>query len=185
MQLDPRSLIAMAGFMSATMAVVLLLMRRNYPPNIHGLDYWAAGPVLWLFSTVLFSARAELPQIFTVVLANSTLLLGAAVYYIGSRRFLGHGGGWKLWGSVVILSTLVHMWLTYVSPSYALRVALITQVMAVLHGVHLRFLWRHGGKSFPTRLMQVVLALHILVLIVRSASALMGRAGSNLMEPSY
>jgi hypothetical protein len=94
MQLDPRSLIAMGGFMSAMMAVVLLFMRRNYPPHIRGLDYWAAAPVLWLVSTVLFSARGKLPDFLTMVLANQALLLGATVYYLGSRRFLGHGGGW-------------------------------------------------------------------------------------------
>ena len=184
MQLDPRSLVAMAGFMSAMMAVVLLFMRRNYPPSIRGLDYWAAAPVLWLVSAVLFGSRGELPQSLTVVLANQALLLGATVYYIGSRRFLGHAGGWALWGSVAVASTLVHIWLTYVAPSYAVRIAIFSLLMAMLYGAHLRFLLRHGGKGFPTRLVQVVLALHILVLLTRFASVLMGRAGTDIMEPS-
>lgn len=185
MQLDPRSLIAMAGLMSAMMAVVLLFMRRNYPPSIRGLDYWAASPVLWLVSAVLFSARGEFSPFLTVVLANQALLLGATVYYIGSRRFLGHGGGWALWGSVAVASTLALTWLTYVTPSYALRVAIFSLLMAVLYGAHLRFLLRHGSKSFPTRLVQVVLALHILVLMTRFTSVLMGWAGSDMMEPSF
>jgi diguanylate cyclase (GGDEF)-like protein len=184
MQLDPRSLIAMSGFMSAMMAVVLLFMRRNYPPSIRGLDYWAAAPVLWLVSAVLFGGRDELPQFFSVVVANQALLLGATVYYIGSRRFLGHGGGWALWGSVAVASTLVHIWLTYVAPSYAVRIAIFSLLMAVLYGAHLRFSLRHGGKSFPTRLVQVVLALHILVLMSRFTSVLMGQAGTDIMEPS-
>lgn len=37
--LDPRSLVAMAGFMALVMAVVLGFMRRYYPPGIHGLGY--------------------------------------------------------------------------------------------------------------------------------------------------
>ena len=184
MQLDPRSLIAMAGFMSAMMAVVLLFMRRNYPPSIRGLDYWAAAPVLWLVSAVLFSGRGELSQFLTVVLANQALLLGATVYYIGSRRFLGHDGGWALWGTVAVASTLMHIWLTYVAPSYAVRIAIFALLMAVLYGVHLRFLLRHGGKGFPIRLVQVVLALHILVLLTRFTSVLMGQAGTDIMEPS-
>ena len=184
MQLDPRSLIAMGGFMSAMMAVVLLFMRRNYPPNIRGLDYWAAAPVLWLASTVLFSARDELPDLLTMVLANQALMLGATVHYIGSRRFLGHGGGWVVWGSVMAASTVVFMWLTYVAPSYSLRIAIFTLMMATLYGAHLRFLWRHGGKGFPMRLVQVVLATHILVLCTRFISVLMGRAGNDIMESS-
>lgn len=184
MQLDPHTLIVMAGFMSTMMAVVLLFMRRNYPPGIRGLDYWAAAPVLWLVSMLLFSRSGELPQFLSVVLANQALLMGATVYYIGSRRFLGHGGGWALWGSVAVASTLVITWLTYVAPSYALRVAIFSLLMAVLYGAHLRFQLRYGGKSFPTRLVQVVLMLHILVLLTRFASVLMGRAGSGVMEPS-
>ena len=184
MQLDPHTLIVMAGFMSTMMAVVLLFMRRNYPPGIRGLDYWAAAPVLWLVSMLLFSRSGELPQFLSVVLANQALLMGATVYYIGSRRFLGHGGGWALWGSVAVASTLVITWLTYVAPSYALRVAIFSLLMAVLYGAHLRFQLQHGGKSFPTRLVQVVLMLHILVLLTRFASVLMGRAGSGVMEPS-
>lgn len=185
MPLDPRSLIAMGSLMSAMMAVVLWLMRRNYPPSIRGLDYWAASPVLWLVATLLFSGRGQLSPVLTVVLANQALLLGATVYYIGSRRFLGHGGGWILWGSVAAASLLVLTWLTYVAPNYQLRVAIFALLMAVLYGAHLRFLWRHGGKGFPMRLVQVVLALHILVLVVRFTSIAMGRAGSDLMEPSY
>ena len=184
MHLDPRSLIAMAGFMSAMMAVVLLFMRRNYPANIHGLDYWAAGPVLWLVSTVLFSARGELPDFLTMVVANEALLLGAIVYYLGSRRFLGHGGGWALWGSVAAASALLFTWLTYFAPNYALRVAIFTVLMGALYCAHLRFLYQHGDNSFPMRLVQVVLALHILVLMARLASVAWGNAGSDLMEPS-
>ena len=38
--LDPRSLIAMAGLMASLMAVVLYFMRRYYPPSIQGIGYW-------------------------------------------------------------------------------------------------------------------------------------------------
>ena len=43
MNLDPRSMIAMAGVMSAVMAIVLLFMRRYYPPSIRGVGAWAAA----------------------------------------------------------------------------------------------------------------------------------------------
>ena len=42
--LDPRSLIAMAGLMASLMAVVLYFMRRYYPPSIQGIGYWASAP---------------------------------------------------------------------------------------------------------------------------------------------
>ena len=89
MNLDPRSMIAMAGFMSAIMAIVLLFMRRYYPPSIRGVGAWAAAPLLWLVSTVLFGARGLIPDWLSLVLANQLLVLGTVTYYMGTRSFMG------------------------------------------------------------------------------------------------
>lgn len=183
-QLDPRSLIAMAGLMAALMAVVLYFMRRYYPPSIQGIGYWASAPLMWLVATVMFSGRGVFPDLFSMVVANTLLLLGTTAFYVGCRRFLGHGGGWRLWGTVAALSALVFAWLTYGHPSYPLRLGSFTALMICIYAANLRFLLCHGGKRFPVRLVEVVLALHIAVLAVRLSSTLVGRAGSDLMEPS-
>lgn len=183
-QLDPRSLIAMAGLMAALMAVVLYFMRRYYPPSIQGIGYWASAPLMWLVATVMFSGRGVFPDLFSMVVANTLLLLGTTAFYVGCRRFLGHGGGWRLWGTVAALSALVFAWLTYGHPSYPLRLGSFTALMICIYAANLRFLLRHGGKRFPVRLVEVVLVLHIGVLAVRLSTTLFGRAGNDLMEPS-
>ena len=183
-QLDPRSLIAMAGLMAALMAVVLYFMRRYYPPSIQGIGYWASAPLMWLVATVMFSGRGVFPDLFSMVVANTLLLVGTTAFYIGCRRFLGHGGGWRLWGSVAALSALLFAWLTYGYSSYPLRLGSFTALMICIHAANLRFLLRHGGKRFPVRLVEVVLVLHIAELAVRLSTTLVGRAGNDLMEPS-
>lgn len=183
-QLDPRSLIAMAGFMAALMAVVLYFMRRYYPPSVQGIGYWASAPLMWLGATVLFSGRGVFPDLLSLVAANTLLLLGTTAYYIGCRRFLGHDGGWRLWGTVVALAALLFTWLTYVHPNYPMRLGSFTSLMICVYVANLCFLLRHGGRRFPVRLVEVVLALHIVVLLVRLSSTLAGRAGTGLMEPS-
>lgn len=87
--LDPRSMIALAGFMSAVMAMVLLFMRRHYPPSIPGVGGWAAAPLLWLLSAVLFGARGAIPDWLGLVLANQLMVLGSVTYYMGTRQFMG------------------------------------------------------------------------------------------------
>ncbi|MDY0108028.1 MAG: GGDEF domain-containing protein [Giesbergeria sp.] len=183
-QLDPRSLIAMGGFMAALMAVVLLFMRRYYPRSIQGIGHWASAPLIWLTATVLFIGRGVLPDLLAMVAANTLLLLGTTAYYIGCRRFLGHGGGWRLWGGVAAVSVLVFTWLTYGYPHYPTRLGTFTALMLCVYGATLRFLLRHGGGRFPVRLVEVVLVLHIGVLLLRFSSILAGRGGNDLLEPS-
>lgn len=183
-QLDPRSLIAMAGLMAALMAVVLYFMRRYYPPSIQGIGYWASAPLLWLLASALFSTRGVLPDLLTLVLANELLFIGSTVYYIGCRRFLGHTNGWHPWAAAVVLTTLALSWLTYGQPHYAARLVLFTLMMISVYTANLRFLLRHGGNRFPVRLVEAVMVLHIAALVLRLGSALTGQAGTDLMEPS-
>ena len=182
--LDPRSMIALAGFMSAVMAMVLLFMRRHYPPSIRGVGGWAAAPLLWLLSAVLFGARGAIPDWLGLVLANQLLVLGSVTYYMGTRQFMGQPATWRTWNWVMAGTTVVFAWLTYGWPNYAVRVGFFTVVMGVLYAEQLRFMLRHGGRNFPVRLVEVTLGLHMLVLGVRLGSILAGHAGNDLMEPS-
>jgi len=182
--LDPRSMIALAGFMSAVMAMVLLFMRRHYPPSIRGVGGWAAAPLLWLLSTVLFGARGVIPDWLGLVLANQLLVLGSVTYYMGTRQFMGQPATWRTWNWVMAGTTVVFAWLTYGWPNYAVRVGFFTVVMGALYAAQLRFMLRHGGRNFPVRLVEVMLGLHMLVLGVRLVSILAGHAGNDLMEPS-
>ncbi len=184
MNLDPRSMIAMAGFMSAIMAIVLLFMRRYYPPSIRGVGAWAAAPLLWLVSTVLFGARGLIPDWLSLVLANQLLVLGTVTYYMGTRSFMGQPAVWRHWNWLMVGTTLVFIVLTYWMPHYALRVGFFTVVMEVIYIAQMRFILRHGGRNFPVRLVEVVLALHMAVLAMRLISIVTGNAGGDLMEPS-
>lgn len=182
--LDPRSMIAMAGFMSAVMAIVLLFMRRHYPPSIRGVGAWAVAPLLWLASTVLFSVRGFVPDWLSLVLANELLVLGTVTYYMGTRSFMGAPSTWRVWAWVMAASTLVFIVLTYWVPHYALRVAFFSAMMGFIYAAQLRFMLRHGEQTFPVRLVEAVLALHMAVLALRLVSIAIGHAGANLMEPS-
>ena len=184
MNLDPRSMIAMAGFMSAIMAIVLLFMRRYDPPSIRGVGAWAAAPLLWLVSTVLFGARGLIPDWLSLVLANQLLVLGTVTYYMGTRSFMGQPTVWRPWNWLMVGTTLVFIVLTYWAPNYAMRVGFFTVVMEVIYIAQMRFMLRHGGRNFPVRLVEVVLALHMAVLAVRLISIVTGNAGADLMEPS-
>jgi len=178
--LDPRSLIAMAGFMALVMAVVLAFMRRNYPPSIRGLGYWAWMPLVWVVTAALFASPiGALPP--TRWLANGFLFGGFALFHIGCRRFFGQPSAWQalLAGGAALWLSLA--WFTWGQPSYAIRSALITVALMAVHIATLWFLWRHGGRSFPVRMVQFTLLLHTIVLGVRLESLFRADAVSDLM----
>ncbi|MFN3376875.1 MAG: GGDEF domain-containing protein [Burkholderiaceae bacterium] len=180
--LDPRSLIAMAGVMSLLMALVLWLMRRTYPKSIRGVELWAAAPLLWLLSTALFSLRGHIPDMLGLVVANTLLLLGSMCYHQGTRRFFGQPLAWRPWLLWLAATFAVMTVLTLVYPSYVLRVGFLTVSMSMVYGALLMFLMRHGGGSFPVRLVQTVLVLHLLVLVLRVYTLSLGLGGTDLMD---
>lgn len=172
----------MAGVMSLLMALVLGLMRRSYPSSIRGLGMWALAPLLWVISTVLFSARGAIPDLLGIVAANSLLLMGAMCQLAGTRRFLGHPVAWGRWAALLAMTVATMTVLTIPYPHYPLRVGVFTVVVACVYGSLLAFLLRRGDQSFPIRLVEAVLVLHLLVLAGRLYTLSTGQGGSDLLD---
>lgn len=165
--LDPRSLVSMAGFMALVMAVVLGFMRRYYPPSILGLGYWAWTPVVWMVSAGLLASPTG--GLFdNLRLAGNGLLVGGfALYYIGTRRFFAQPSAIREVLAGMGLLMLVLAWFTWSSPWYGMRLALVTLAIGALEVATLWFLRRHAKRSFPVRMLQITLLLHLIVLLVR------------------
>lgn len=182
--LDPRSLIAMGGFMALVMGLVLGFMRRYYPPGILGLGYWALAPAVWLIATVFFAIPSPWhPEVWRWF-GNGLVLLGFVLFHVGCRRFFGQRVQWR---RIVVPFALVMLslaWFAGPDPSYRMRVAIVTAAIAVAHTSTLVFLWQRGNRNFPVRMVQVTLALHLCVLLVRLQSVLSVPEVGNLMEAS-
>lgn len=182
--LDPRSLIAMGGFMALVMGLVLGFMRRYYPPSILGLGYWALAPAVWLIATVFFAIPGPWHPEVGRWFGNGLVLLGFVLFHVGCRRFFGQPVQWR---RIVVPFALVMLslaWFAGPDPSYRMRVAIVTAAIAVAHTSTLVFLWQRGNRNFPVRMVQVTLALHLCVLLVRLQSVLSVPEVGNLMEAS-
>lgn len=182
--LDPRSLIAMGGFMALVMGLVLGFMRRYYPPSILGLGYWALAPAAWLIATVFFAAPGPWLQEMGRWLGNGLILLGFILFHVGCRRFFERPVQWR---RIVVPFALVMLslaWFAGPDPSYRMRVAIVTAAIAVTHTSTLVFLWQSGNRNFPVRMVQATLALHLCVLLVRLQTVLSVPEVGDLMEAS-
>jgi diguanylate cyclase (GGDEF)-like protein len=181
--LDPRSLIAMGGFMALVMGIVLASMRRYYPPSILGLGYWALTPVAWLITAGLFAYAGDWLDTRRLV-GNGFLIGGFVLFHIGCRRFFGQATAWQVFLPAWALLMLALGWFSWAGPSYPIRAALVTTAIAGVHCATLWFLWRHGNHNFPVRMVQVTVAAHLAVLLFRLQSLFQADAVPDLMIAS-
>ena len=182
--LDPRSMIAMGGLMALVMGIVLGFTRRYYPPSIRGLGYWALGPAAMLGAAVFFGISVPFyPEVWRW-LANGLILLGFVMFHVGFRCFYGKPARWPrillLYGATLLLVA----WYAGPDPSYRMRVIVMSGAIAVVHMASLAFLWKNGSRNFPVRMVQVTLALHLCVLLVRMQTILSSGHVGNLLEAS-
>lgn len=170
--------------MALVMGLVLGFMRRYYPPSILGLGYWALAPAVWLIATVFFAIPGPWHPEVGRWFGNGLVLLGFVLFHVGCRRFFGQPVQWR---RIVVPFALVMLslaWFAGPDPSYRMRVAIVTAAIAVAHTSTLVFLWQRGNRNFPVRMVQVTLALHLCVLLVRLQSVLSVPEVGNLMEAS-
>ncbi len=182
--LDLRTIISLTGVMGALMALVLLHVRRSYPASFQGLGEWAAGPVLFFLSTLLFGARGLLPDWATVVLPNLMLFGGALLLLSGSARF--YGRPIPSWGLILVLllSSLPLMWLGVWQPDYNSRLMFVSGLIALIESGHAWVVWRHDRRSFAGRFVLAVLVALVLVMLVRLATAWAIPTSTDLFEPT-
>ena len=171
MNIDPRTVILLAGVMGGMMSVVLFVMRRNYPTVIVGLGEWASATGLIFVSTLLLGARGVIPDLFSVVGGNLFLLIGLALFHIGSQRFLATPPWTRTWTVLILSSLPMMLWFTLVEPHYGIRVLTMSLLMAVLTAAHAWTIARHGIRSLASYLCIAALVVQAIAQAVRFFSA--------------
>lgn len=182
--LDPRSLIALGGLLALALAAVLGCTRRYYPPSMQDLGCWAWAAAVLLGGAVFLVVPAPgQPQLWRWG-GNACMVLGFTLFYAGFCRFLRQPLPW--WRLLVFysLALLLLAWYEWMEPSYRMRVALNIFAISIIHLASLRLLWRHGGRRFPSRLLQTTLVLHVCIQLVRLQALLWEPIAGSLLDAS-
>ncbi|MHB8770655.1 MAG: GGDEF domain-containing protein [Syntrophales bacterium] len=132
--LDIRSLSVMVTgvcvMLSITMALIWMT-RKTYP----GFGSWTAGTAASAAGFLLISLRGMVPPLFTIVLANVCLIIAAALFLEGTRRFRGVSGHRLLSLAAVIGYALVIAYFTYGDNDVAMRIILLSLITAPFYGL--------------------------------------------------
>ena len=172
LSLDLRSLTIMAGMIGIVMGLVLLGLRRSYPPSIRGMRLWGTAPLLCASSTLFYGLDGVLPAPLVALVGNALLLTGVTLFLLGSERLYSLPSSWLRWATVILGALLVITFFMFVYPDYRIRVLVFSGTLAAIVAKHARLLGRHGNRGFAPRFTAMVLWGQAAVLVCRAISTL-------------
>ncbi len=180
--LDPRSITFVSGLLGLVLALVLVVLRRGYPPSVRGLPEWAAGPVLCAGAALLFSLRGAVPMAWTVLATNLLLSTGVLALYWGTLRFHGRHDSMLPWAVPLAVQAAAIACFTWAWPNFAARVLVTNALLVVIVGAHAAFLLRHGLCSFSRYFAVTALVAQLALLLVRGATAVLHGPAQSLAD---
>ncbi|MBU1565491.1 MAG: hypothetical protein KJ630_07670 [Proteobacteria bacterium] len=131
--LDIRTLGALNGFLGLIIAIVVFVVyrtRKTYP----GFNFWVYSAFLMLVGMFLLSMRNILPDLITIILANTLIASSMVALNYGIHQFFCK--------KINILSSLLpiglfviaFLYFTYVSPDVNTRIVIISLFLASFEG---------------------------------------------------
>ena len=182
--LDPRSIIALGGFMALLMTLVLFFMRRTYPTPIGGLREWTWAPLLSFLSAMCFLLRDRIPDVFSILGGNLVLFWASYLYYVGSQRYFGEKPRIQRWAVLAGVMTLALLWFVQGDYSYSILLAIVCAALLCIFVAHCRLYLRQPERGFAAWFMLGTLSLQATALLVRMVLVLRGTAGQSPLEPT-
>ncbi len=131
LSLDIRTLSFLATLTSLLLAVGLQLVNRVITQE-PALRLWARGAMAASGCFILLALRGLIPDFFSIVLANTLLVVGATWQYLGNLAFQGEKPRfpWYWWLTAITAVLFVHF--TYLTPNLTARIVVISAVFAIL-----------------------------------------------------
>ena len=182
--IDPRTVLLLTGALGGFMAVVLYMLRRNYPPAIQGIGEWALSMALGLVAGLLFTAVGKIPVLLSVTLPTIAYLAAAYISFMGTQRFFGvvpKPLPWVIWIGLAVLGST---WFLFVDPSYSSRLRLNLVVMVSLFVAQGSLIFQRSRHSYAGRIALIVLTIATGIHLMRLVSTFFYPVGSNVMDPS-
>ncbi|WP_320130230.1 sensor domain-containing diguanylate cyclase [uncultured Sphaerochaeta sp.] len=81
----------------------------------------AGASILQVIGLFLLLLRNQIPNFFSIVLANTLILTGIAMLYRGLGKFTKQKTSLPFIGLTLLVYSIIHTWLTFVHPSLPLR----------------------------------------------------------------
>ena len=182
MILDPRTLVLVHGITGLALGAMFFAFWRAHRA-MPCLALWAAGITLIGTGTLLISLRDLVPDVVAPVLANSLSVAGGLIVWNGIRVFNGRPPRWALLGVIPPLLALALLYWTHVDDNLAVRIPLVTGLLATTSLLCAIELLRHGPRPLPPMVMLAgaPLILDAIMLTAKALSAVLHPPGHDVM----
>ena len=125
----PLALLVITAALGAMMLAIVWSLRRCGLPGVRD---WCQANLIATVALVLFALRGMVPDVLTVVVANTALAWALCMFYAGTERFCGTTPPWR-WLIVGTVGVAVGIAaLRYVVDDFSARVALVSVFHALL-----------------------------------------------------
>jgi len=164
--LDLPTLIAVVAFVSALSGLVLLLSWLQNR-SVRALALWAAAFAVGAVGVALIAARGDIPDAWSIVVANAAIATGYGLMWAGVRNFDGRPvAGPVVFGGAVIWLLACQIEAVYASPPT--RTAVMAAILAFYSLLSAWEFWRGRNERLLSRLPVILfLLIHAAVLITR------------------
>ena len=173
--LDIRTLIVSFIATNLVCVIVMTLLWRQNRHRFSGIGYWLGQYIAINVAVVLLALRGVLPDGLSIVVANTLVVAGFVLIYMGVQRFVGQPGSQIHNYVFLALFVLIHTYFTYVQPSLRARNINVSVGMFIgaFEIVWLIFHRVDPGTAADLRGMGIIASLFCLVSVARVIADLM------------
>jgi PAS domain S-box-containing protein len=131
MILDMRTTMLMYAIVNIVCALIMAVVWYQNRKHFAGLSFWLADLALQAAGALLVAARGAIPDFVSMVIANTMILAGIIVIYIGLERFLDKRSSQIHNYVLLAIFVPVATYFTLAQPSLEIRSAFIALLMVI------------------------------------------------------
>jgi PAS domain S-box-containing protein len=182
--IDMRTIILSYIITNITCTSVMMLLWLQNRKHFDGIGFWLGQYIAIFTAVVLLALRGIIPDFLSIVIANTLVIFGLILLYMGVQRFVCQTGSQTHNFILLVAFILVHAWFTYPHPSLLARNINVSVCMFIYAFQIAWFIFRKDGtdSSFNLRGLGVIFIFYCLVSIARTTTDLIIDPGANFLK---
>lgn len=137
-----RALLFVSGIISLILSICMLYVSRTRK-TYNGFVQWTIASILYIFAQVLSSMRSILPDVVSVIVANTLLIIGNGFVAYGLELFTNSTRKIWLFISLTLSTVILFFYFTYVDPDVNMRIVIVSIIATLYYAYSAYLVYRY------------------------------------------